>query len=140
VLVNVATQSHQARLVEHYRRYRPFLRAVTPEIKSLGGRIGKDVVILVIQILELYFGSHFYRQERWNERQILLLDFFCWQRGWSRKIAVKIDHRQRRLRRKNSSLGYDLVPFCLNRRRARFWKLHASLDSRSREKRSGNNG
>jgi len=30
--------------------------------------------------------------------------------------------------------------FCLNRRRARFRKLHASLDGRSREKRSGNNG
>ena len=67
-------------------------------------------------------------------------DFFCWQRSWSRKIAVKIDHGQRRLRRKNSGLGYDLVPLCLNRRRARFRKLHPSLDSRSREKRSGNNG
>src|SRR5206468_12440207 len=129
VLMNGATQNHQARLIKHHRRYRPFLRTITAEIKSLYRRIGKDVVILVVEIWKLYLGALFNRQERWNKRQILLLDFFCWQRSWSRKIAVKIDHGQRRLRRKNSGLGYDLVPFCLNRRRTRFRKLHASLDS-----------
>src|SRR5262245_8471473 len=138
MLVNVAAQSHQARLIKHHRRYRPFIRAITAEIQSLGGRIGENGVVLIIQIWKLYLCSHLYREKRWNKGQILLLDFFCRQRSWSWKNALKVDHGQRRLRRKNSSLGYNLVPFCLNRRRARLRKLDVSLDSRSREERSGN--
>src|SRR6266446_7152242 len=138
MLVNVASQRDQSRFIKNYRRDRPFFRTITAKVKSFGGGIRKNIVISVIQVWKFDSGSHLDRQQRWNERQILLRKLLCWQRSRSRKIAVEIDHRQWRLRRKNSGLGDDLVALGLNRRRARLRKLHASLNSRTRQERSGN--
>ena len=88
-------------------------------------------MVRVIQIWKLNLRSHLYRQKRWNERQIFLRNLFRWQRSWSRKIAIKIDHGQWRLGGEDSGFGHDLVAFSLDRCRMRFRKLNVSLNSRA---------
>src|SRR5215472_13779702 len=138
VLVYVAPQRHESRIIENDRRDRPFLRTITAKIKSLGWRIGKNIVIRVIEIWKLNPGSHFYRQKRWNKRQIFLRNLFRWQRRWSREVAIEINHGEWRLGGEDSGFGHDLVAFRLDRCRMRFRKLNASLNSRARKKRNGN--
>ena len=65
-------------------------------------------MISVVKVREFDSGSESYREKRWNERQILLLDSFHWERSWSREIAVEINHRQWRLRGKNAAFSDDL--------------------------------
>src|SRR2546422_5474541 len=131
MLVNVASQREQSRFIKNYRRDRPFFRTITAKVKSFGGGIRKNIVISVIQVWKFDSGPHLYRQQRWNERQILLRKLLYWQRSWSRKIAIEIDYRQWRLRGKKTRLCGDLLAFCLKRGRARPLKLPASPDTRA---------
>src|SRR5437667_1147311 len=140
VFVNVAPKYDQARLIENLRRDRSLIRAITPKIKTFGRRVGKNIVISVIEIWELDFCPDMHRQERWKESQILLRDLFRRQRSWLGKSTIEINHRQRWLRRKNAAFGDDLVTFRLDRRRMRFWEFHASLECGARQKRSGKDG
>src|SRR5215471_18671264 len=102
MLVNVASQRDQSLFIKDYRRDRPFFRTITPKVKSFGGGVRKNVVISIVQVWEFDSGSYLYRQQWWNERQILLRKLLYCQRSRSRKIAIEIDHRQWRLRGKNS--------------------------------------
>src|SRR5207245_1989482 len=137
VFVNVAPKYHQARLIENLRRDRSLIRAITPKIKTFGRRVGKNIVISVIEIWEFNLGSDPHRKKRWKERQILLRDLFRWQRSWLGKRTIEINYRQRWLGGKNAAFGNDLITFCLHRRRMGFWEFHASLYSGARQKRSG---
>ena len=121
MLVNVAPQCDQARLIENFCRDRAFLRAITANIESLGRRVGKDVVISVVKVREFNPGPNSYREKRWNERQILLRDFFRWEGSWTRESTVEVNHRKRRLRGKYAAFSDDFVSLGLNRRRMRFW-------------------
>src|SRR5207245_11327673 len=140
VFVNVAPKYHQARLIENLRRDRSLIRAITPKIKTFGRRVGKNIVISVIEIWEFNLGSDPHRKKRWKESQILLRDLFRWQRSWLGESTIEINHRQRWLRRKNAAFGDDLVTFRLHRRRMRLWKFHASLHSGACQKRNGKDG
>src|SRR6266436_1817862 len=140
MFVNVAPKYDQARLIKNLRRDRSLILPITPKIKTFGRRIGKNVVISVIEIWEFNLGSDSHRQKRWNERQILLCNLFRRQRSWLGKRTIEINDRQRWLGGKNAALGDDLVTFGLHRRRVRFWQFHASLDSGARQKRNGKDG
>src|SRR5207247_10546902 len=133
VFVNVAPKYDKARLIKNLRWDRSLIRPITPKIKTLGRRVGKNVVISVVKIWEFNFGSDPHREKRRNKRQILLRDLFRWQRNWLGKRALEINHRQRRLRGKNAAFGDDLIAFRLHGRRMRFWELDASLYSAARK-------
>jgi len=85
------------------RRYRPFLRAITAEIKSLDWRIGKDVVIRVVEIWELNSGSHLYAGAREGTSN-LLPDFLLLATKRVAENCRQIDHGQRWLRRRTPAL------------------------------------
>ncbi len=92
VFVNVAPQRDQTRLIKNLYGNWTFLRAITAEIKSFGGRVGKDVVVSVVKIREFNLRTNSYREKRWNEGQILLRDFFRWQRSWTRESTLEINY------------------------------------------------
>src|SRR4030095_1003379 len=137
VFVNVAAQRNQTRFFEHLCRYGTFLRAITAEVESFDRRIGKDVVISVVEIRKFNSGSNSDRKKRWNERQILLRDLFRCRRSRARESTIEINDGQRWLCRKYTPFGDDLVAFYLDRCRMRFREFYPSLDDSARQKRTG---
>ena len=97
-------------------------------------------MIGVVKIREFNPGSNSYREKRGNERQILLRDFFHWDRSWTRESTVEVNYRKRRLRGKYAAFGHDFVSLGLNRRRMRFRKFYAAFDEGACQKRDGHDG
>src|ERR1051325_2648967 len=64
VFVNIAADGNEAGHVENLRGYRPFVRTVTPEIKTFCRREGEDIVIRIIEVREFDFRSHLNRDRK----------------------------------------------------------------------------
>jgi hypothetical protein len=77
MLVNIATQRHQPWHIEDLRRNRFFLRPITAQVETLGGRVGKNIVVgVLLEIRKFHLCAYPHRQERGNKGQLFLHDLF----------------------------------------------------------------
>src|SRR5438132_12918728 len=128
--MNITMKCYQPGHIEELRRNRPLVRSISPQIKSLSGRVGKNAVIGVVEIWEFDSRPGLDWKQWRNKSEILLRNLFGRRRHRFRKGTFKVNHGQRRLGRENAAMGNDLVALRHHRRRMRWGQFYSSFDRR----------
>ena len=111
-IMNVAVHRHGSGFVEQ-NGAGLFIFAVSPEIESFRSRIGKDVVVHVVEVWELDGCADQHRDEIGRERHVFLRHLRGVMRERERhtaEIARQVDDCRRRICGRNRLIG-DLIAF-----------------------------
>ena len=111
VLVNVAAQRDESGHVKDLGGNRFFIGTISPEVETLGRRVGKNVMVSVLLLVrEFDFCPHLHWQKDGDKGQLLLDDLFHWQDVRFRKRALEINDGDGRIRPENAAGADNFIP------------------------------